>query len=218
MHQSTMPFPKQLLLPLTVYSFKSVHLEQCQGLHSLNKRVKHQDLDSIYNWQKNSLRGPFLQPQGLLASKQHWAEAGMESLPTPLTPDPFPFGPLPWHSPVRCWAPGSNLGNWLKAITMKQKEETVWWEMIRRETRTAGGNMRGTERRENGMGKGQRMNRKEVSKNRIWMRTAKGKKTEIYSSPFNSDFFFLPQPVSHADLSCPLCIFKSTDALYLNLC
>ena len=43
---------------------------------------------------------------------------------------------------------------------MGQKEETIWWKMICGETRTACGNMGGIGRRENGIGEGQRMNRK----------------------------------------------------------
>ena len=56
------------------------------------------------------------------------------------------------------------MGNWLEAISMGQKEETIWWKMIRRGTRTACGNMGGIKSRENGIGKGQRMNRKGVVK------------------------------------------------------
>ena len=42
--------------------------------------------------------------------------------------------------------------------------KTIWWKIIRRGTRTACGNMGGIKRRENGIGKGQRMNRKGVVK------------------------------------------------------
>ena len=52
------------------------------------------------------------------------------------------------------------MGSWLEAISVGQKEEAIRWKMIRRGPRTACGNMGGIQGRENGIGKGQRMNRK----------------------------------------------------------
>ena len=73
--EATMPFLKQLFLPLTLHSFNSVYLELCQGLHSSYEGLKCQGLDSIYNWHSknwhDSLQGLCLQPRGLLASKKH---------------------------------------------------------------------------------------------------------------------------------------------------
>lgn len=162
-----MAFLKQLLLPLTLHSINSVYLEQYQGLHSLYEGVKCQGLDSIYNWHSkngyNSLQGPFLQPLGLLGIQKALSRSRY-GVPAhaPHLWLPAPWAPA-WTLPsemLRNWAPGSNLGNWLEAITMEEKEETGWWKTICRETRTAGGNTGGIERRENGIAKGQKMNRK----------------------------------------------------------